>query len=142
MVTTLTLLIAIAAACSTTYRFRGEDLERVRAGAPIANINDPSGDAVDFTEYSFVYRAKDAAAPLRIKGVESLNRGSQEGMLKDAQSLDASPEKGYTTKLRTAGICWLRRWMASTITLRCLRTHHSPITPLVALSACARAPSE
>src|SRR4051812_34322425 len=86
------LLIAlISAACSTTYRFRGEDIERVRQGEPVANVTDPNGDAVDFTHYSFVYKSKDAAAPLRIKGIESLNRSAQEGMLKHALSLDAQP---------------------------------------------------
>lgn len=104
------VIIAIAAACSTTYRFRGEDLDRVRAGTPVANITDPSGEAVDFTEYSFVYKTKDAAAPLRIKGVESLNRSSQEGMLKEALSLDAAPginDKAWQRSTLGAGIGFL-----------------------------------
>jgi len=86
------LLIAfVASACSTTYKFRGEDLERVRQGTPVANVADPSGEDIDFTHYAFVYRSKDAAAPLKIKGIESLNRSSQAGMLNGALSLDAAP---------------------------------------------------
>ena len=107
MLRPLVILLFASAACSTTYRFKGEDLDRVREGTAVANVQDAAGQDVDFTHYSFVYRTPDANAPLRIKGIESLNRSAEDGMLKTATRLDAVPginDKAWQRSILGAGI--------------------------------------
>jgi hypothetical protein len=77
-------------ACSTTYRIQNQDVERVRNGEQVANLRGETGDPVDFTHYHFVYQEK-GKAPLRLKGVESLNSASASKQLAGVETLTAVP---------------------------------------------------
>ena len=83
--------VLATAACSTTYHVAPGDVERIARGAEVKNVRSDAGEAIDFSTYSFVYRDKDSKAPLRVKGVESLNGLAGAGKLTDMMSLDLEP---------------------------------------------------
>lgn len=93
----LVLSLSLAAsACSTTYRFSQEDVERIAAGREVRNVKDNKGQPVDLGTYSLVYREKDnrekdTKAPKRVKGLEQLNSLAVGGQLAAMQKLEAVP---------------------------------------------------
>jgi hypothetical protein len=85
------LFSLVTSACSTTYRFSQEDVERIAAGREVRNVKDNKGGLVDLGTYSLVYREKDSKAPKRVKGLEQLNSLATGGQLAAMQKLEAVP---------------------------------------------------
>lgn len=81
----------VLSACSTTYRVTAADLERIAQGAEVQNVTASSGEAIDFSTYTFVYRSKDDKTPRRVKGIESLNGLIGSGTLTGVTALDVMP---------------------------------------------------
>ncbi len=90
--TAVALLLPVLFACSTTYSVAPADLDKLRAGAQISAVNDPSGETVDLTHYAFDYHLPDKAPAVRARGIESINHTSEAGGLANATAINIVPQ--------------------------------------------------